>query len=385
MGNISVTSGAANTQLLSGELKTRHGPSQVDELNVTVSDSTGQYTVSAEAQYLFEMQKYFHTLNAVEQDRAVEYFSQSTDPLHNKLADDLRTLQEFSRDLREGKIKIVHDEEALLKATNLLNKNWVTDEKTEIGVRPNGTDVFRLDGKQDYFPAQGYGSNPALFAQLNALEQASSGLLRNRDSANLFGSVSNALVYSENILLSADDVLHYNYAIEKARKTIEFVTAPEDLKNAVTHILERGIAWQAAKQNKAIADNYQLIGNSRVGHLAADAVRMGSAAQAFNQTLLSTLTSSNISLLNAGSIIKRLIVEQPDLIQFSSSKIDEALDYYSADYSLYEKALNRPSVLPTEKTNYTIFDNQTQIFEASQKYALKVIDEIQGYVSNQKT
>ena len=385
MGNISVSAGVVNTQANFAKPATGHEPSKVDELNVTVSDGDGQYTVSAEAQYLLEMQKYFYTLTAAEQERTVEYFTQSNDPLHNKVADDFRQLQEFARDVGEGKIKIIRDDEASIKARNLLNTNLVIDGKTEIGVRPRGTEVFRLDGKQDYIPVQGAGSNPALFTQLDALETAANGLLRNRDSANVFGSVSNALVYSENVFLSADDVLHYHYAIEKARKTIEFVEAPEDLKAALTDLLDKGIASQNVKQSKAITDSYQLMSNGRVGHLAADAVRMGSAAQAFNQELLGILTSSNNSLLNVGSVIKRIIVEQPDLVRFSFDKIDEALEFYRKDYSQYEKALNRESVLPEEERKYAIFDNQTQIFEVSKKYALKVIDEIQGYVSNQQT
>ena len=86
-----------------------------------------------------------------------------------------------------------------------------------------------------------------------------------------------------------------------------------------------------------------------------------------------------------GSVIKRIIVEQPDLVRFSFDKIDEALEFYREDYSQYEKALNRESVLPEEERKYAIFDNQIQIFEVSKKYALKVIDEIQGYISNQQT
>src|SRR5690606_197925 len=139
----------------------------------------------------------------------------------------------------------------------------------------------------------------------------------------------------------------------------------------------QGIAWQDAKQSRAIADNRQLMSNSRVGDLAADAVRMGSAAQAFNQKLLSIFTSSNISFLNSEALIRREITAHPDLIRFSADKIDEALAYYREDDADYEKALNRDFSLPEEERKLSIFDNQKEITEAGKQYALKVIGEIQ--------
>lgn len=382
MSVITVGTGSTNAPTMPTKPRAENETSKVDELNITVTDGSEEYKVSAEAQYLFEMQKYFYTLDTKAQDRAIEYFSQSNDPLNNKVADVFSTLQQYARDFQDGKIKINQDTEAQIRDKNLLDPNFIIDGKTEIGVRPNGTDVFRMDGKQVYSPAQASDSNPVLLKQLEALEKASSGLLRNRDAANVFGAVSNALVYSEHILLSADDVLHYNYAIEKARKTIAFVTAPEDLKATLTDILNKGIIWQDVQQSGMMTKNRQLIGNSQVGGLAADAVRIGSAAQALNQKMISTFKSSSFSMVDAGSLIKRMIAEQPNLIRFAPNKIDEALEYYRKDSSLYDKALNRESTLPEEERIIPTSEIDQKIFAASKSYALKVINEIQGYISN---
>lgn len=384
MGDISVGVGAVNTPLAFPRPMAGQALSKVDELNVTVADGDGEYKVSAEAQYLFEIQGYFNTLDDGEQDRALEYFAQSKDPLDNKVADTLRDLQGFMRGLRDGTIKIVQDEEALIKARNLLDPNFVIDGTTEIGVYPNGTEIFRMDGKKDYYPATSSESNNELKKQLETLQETTSSLLRNRDAANLFGSVSNLLGHSEHIFLSADDVLHFNYAIEKARKTIEFVAAPEDLKTALSDIITKSIAWQDAQQGQAMDDSRKLIDNARIGHLAAETVRMGSAAQEFNQQLLGMLTPSKISLLEAGSPIKRMLVAQPDLVRFNPNKIDEALAFYRNDDAEYNKALNRGFYLPEPEWKDPLTDSDKKVFDASKNYALKVIEEIQGYVTNKQ-
>jgi hypothetical protein len=384
MGDISVGSGSAISQFISRNSMSARELSKVDELNVTVSNGDGQYKVSAEAQYLFEIQVYFNKLDDHEQDRTIEYFAKSNDSLDNTVADTLRKTQEFIRGLRDGTIKINREDDSS-QASKLLDPNFVIDGTTEIGVRPNGPEIFRLDGKKDYNAALGSEQNDDLKKQLDTLEKATSGLLRNRDAANLFGSVSNALVYADNIFLSADDVLHYNYAIAQAKKTIEFVTAPDDLKAALSDLLSKSIVWQDVQQSKTIFDNRKLIDNARVGHLAADAVRMGSAAQAFNQQLIGTFKSSENSFLDAGSLIKRMLVEQPDLIRFSANKIDEALTFYRNHNAQYDKALNRGYYEPEPKWKDPLTDDDRKIFAASKSYALKVIAEIQGYVTNKQT
>jgi len=383
MGNFSVGSGDGTAQaVMPATPVAKHELSKIEELNVTLSDGDHQYTVSAEAQYLFEMQRHLQQLDTAGQEKALEYLAQSNNPLQNKVIESFRWVQTLAEDFRTGKTKLVRDEAEELRTKNLLNTGLIIDGTTEIGIRPNGTYVFRLDGKQNYFPATGGDTNTALFKQLDALEKAAGGLLRNRDAANVFGSVSNALVYSEHILLSADDVLHYNYAIEKARATIEFVSAPAELKTALSQLLDKGIAWQDAKQSHSMSSNRQLMSNSRVGHHAAEAVRMGSAAQAFNQQLVSTFKSSALSLLDSVSLIKRMLVEQPDLIRFNANKIDEALQYYRDDFAHYEKALNRDSVLPAPEWKDPLSELDKKVFAASKNYALKIMAEIQGYAAN---
>lgn len=385
MGSISVGSGGVTAQtVMPATPVTKHELSRIEELNVTIADGDHQYTVSAEVQYLFEMQRHLQQLDTPGQEKALEYLAQSNDPLQNKVIESFREAQTLAEDFRTGKTKLVRDEAEELRTKNLLNTGLIIDGTTEIGIRPNGIDVFRLDGKQNYFPATGGEANLALFKQLDALEKAAGGLLRNRDAANVFGSVSNALVYSEHILLSADDVLHYNYAIEKARKTIAFVSAPAELKTALSQLLDKGIAWQDAKQSRTMSSNRQLMNNSRVGYHAAEAVRMGSAAQAFNQQLVSTFKSPALSLLDSASQIKRMLVEQPDLIRFNANKIDEALQYYRDDFLLYEKALNRGFVLPAPEWKDPLSELDKKVFAASKDYALKIIREIEGYAASKQ-
>lgn len=380
MGNISVGSGIASAPVMLVQPKTGHELSAVAELNVTVSESGEQYTVSAEAQYLLEMQKYFHTLDAAEQDRAIAYFYQSNEPLHNKVAETFRELQSFATGIADGRITIAHDEPLLNDPRNLLNTDFVINEKTEIGIRPPPTAIFELGDKKNYPPYQAVETNIELQLQLEALEKETSGLLRNRDAANLFGSVGNVLAQSEHMLLSAADVLHFQYAITKARETIEFVTAPEEVKTAVTNLLNKGIAWQDEKQSRML-DNRVWQGNSWASPTVEDDLLMGIAAQKFNRQLHKAFSIDDRSLLNADDVVPQLLRKQPELIYFNFSEIGEALEYYRADYQLYQKALNRDFYQPEPEWRDPLSDSDKKVFEASKSYALKVIAEIQSYVS----
>lgn len=381
MGGISTVTMGADAPVNLIKPKAGEQLSTEADLNVTVSEGGEQYQVSAEAQYIFEMQKYFHSLDVEEQQRAVGHFTNSNNSLDNKVADAFRKLQEWAN----NPIQLApRDEEERIKAQNLLDTNLVIDGSTEIGIRPPPVGMFRLDGNQDYFASRGVtDSNLALTKQLNALEVAYGDLLpRNRDVANVFGSVELALNYSETILLSADDVLHYNYAIERARKTVAFVDAPDHVKSALTDLLSKGIAWQDTKQTKEMLNSQHYIDNPYVGAAAAESYRMGTAAQAFNQKLVGIFKSSNISILDAGSLIRRTMVEQPDLIRFTPNKIDEALQFYRADDLSYQKLLNRGFYEPQPEWVDPLSEINEQLFTASKSYALKVIGEIEGYVRN---
>lgn len=384
MGDLSVNSNSTNIQAPFSKLMTEQPLSTANELNVTVSDGDKEYTISAEAQYLWEMQIYFNTLDDVGQTQTVEYFAKSSAPLDIKVTDTLRKTQDFIRGMRDGTIKIIHDESES-NVSKLLNPNFVMDGTTEIGIRPNGPSIFRLDETNTNNTLLGSESNSALINQLNELEKTQGSLLRNRDAANVFGSVNNVLGYSQNILMSADDVLHFNYVTSQAKKTIEFVAAPTDIKQKLTDLITKSITWQNVQQTNFISNNRKYIGDARVGNLAAEAVRMGSAAQTFNQNLSSTLNTNKISLLDAGAIIKQNLMQLPDLIRFNSNKINAALTYYRNADTEYDKALNRGFYEPEPEWKDPLTEQDKIVFDVSKKYALKVIAEIQGYVANRKS
>ena len=334
---------------------------------------------------MFEMQKYFYTLDEQGQNQAIEFLSQSVNPLQNKVADVFRGLQAMENEQREGRGIVLADDSEFLKAHPPLDTDLIIDGKNEIGVHPNPTALFVLDEQPVFSLAGGPGYHTQLHDYLGELKDAASGLFRNRDAANLFGSMSNALNASENVFLSADHVLHYHHIIEKARKTIDFVNPPTELKSALNSLLEQAIAWQNTKQSNSIINNKKMISHNTVATQARDAVRLGSAAQVFNQTLMNGLKFPTASLLTSESLIMRGLMEQPDLIRFGSDKIREALEFYRQDDVLYDQALNRPSVLPEPPAIGVISDVDQKVFDASKQYALKVIGEIQGYISTQQT
>lgn len=337
---------------------------------------SGGIHVSAEAQYLFEMDKYLMSLDSTDRERALDYLARSEDSLQKKAVDHFRQNEE-KRILR-GKPVTFSGELAPEKAEKLLDTGFVLNEFTEISLRPAGVNVFRLDGKSDFVPVQFGGYNQSLKDEVDALEASMINVIGNQDRANLFGSVKNALIYSENIMLSFDDVLHFNYAVEKARKAIDFLNAPEEVKTRLSDILNQGIQYQNQKQTQAINDTKKHLGNAQVGNIAGENIRLGLAAQRYNGQLQNALTNTNLSILDAHGVFNQLLMDNRDLIRFAPDKLSEAITYYKNDYAIFERALNKdistPSVLKKPELD-------RGILEAGSNYAMRVIQEIQNYAS----
>ncbi len=340
----------------------------------------GSIHISAESQYLFEMDKYLIGLDAVDRDRALEYLAQSEDPLQNKAGDYFRQNQEKINQMLGGKPLVLSGQLPPEKAERLLDTGFVLNEFTEIALRPFGVNVFRLDGQSNFVPVQFGGSNQALRDEVEALEAKVVGVIGNQDRANLFGSVENALAYSEHIMLSFDDVLHFNYAVEKAHRAIDFINAPEEMKARLTDILHQGIQYQNQKQTKALNDSKKFLGNSLVGDIANENIRLGTAAQRYNGQLQNALVKSNLSILDARGLIDQLLMDNRDLIRFNLDKLNDAIIYYKNDYEKFERALNKDISTPSELKSPEL-DRGILVFGS--EYALKVIQSIQSHASKE--
>jgi hypothetical protein len=202
--------------------------------------------------------------------------------------------------------------------------------------------------------------------------------LGNQDAANLIGSVRNALYASENILLSFDDVLHYNYTIEMARKAIDFIDAPENLSSALTSILNQGISYQNSKQSKFLDDTRKFLNDGRVGQAASEDVRLGTAAQLYNNQLQATLNATGLSVLDARGVITQLLTQHTDLIRFSPDKLEDAFIFYKQDFENFERALNKDFYRPSQSNEPNI---DSTLIDTGRNYAMNVIEEINSYLS----
>lgn len=351
-------------------------PSILDEQQsrVALPSSTNSFghTISAEAQYLFEMDKYLFGLDRTERDKALDYLSNSDDVLQKKAAEYFIKIQESLGEDR----KIVLDTTGSEQARKLLDTGLEINGSTEIAVMPLATKVFRLDGNENFHPIRLNHRNDALIHQLDALEKATPDVLGNQDAANLYGSVRDALSASENILLAFDDVLHFNYEVEKARTAIDFIDAPKSIESALTDILAQGIAYQNDKQSRFLEDTKQFLNDSRVSQIASENVRLGTAAQQYNIQLQKSLYGTGLSVLDARSTVTQLLTQHTDLIRFSPDKLDQAFTFYKNDSESFEKALNKEFGVAVDSVELEI--NST-LLDVGRDYAEGVIEDIENH------
>lgn len=343
----------------------------------TVTTTPEGYQVSGESQYVFEMDMYLSTLDKDAQEKAIYYLSNSNNPLHAKALAQFNKSQDVRKQFTDDVIQSIRVQREAAYEKSL--KASVRDSAlgSEIAVIPNSTDIFRLDGKKNYYPYQATTANTATRAQLDALEANSPSRLNIQEKANIFGTVRNALYASNNVLQSFDDVLNFNYMLEKANTTIDHINAPEDLKSKLKDILNQALKDQNNNQTNYSEGIKKYEDDARVGTEVKENIHMATAAQDYNKNLQAILKTTNISVLNAGSVMTGLLSSHTDLIQFSPNKINDALAFYQKDFDVFDDFIKNGYRPPEEKR---IEFDQAPIKEGH-NYALKVIEEIQNYIS----
>lgn len=327
--------------------------------------------ISAEAQYLFEMNKYLTGLERAERTEVLAYLSQGNDPLQQKAVEHFTQTQEKLIGLQ-----IVVQDNNNVSGAELLNTDFALDETTAIIARPLTTNIFRLDGKEDFIHAR-QGNFQSLQDQLDLLENSSIGVLGMQASVNLFGSVANALAESGNVFYSVDDVLYFNYVHQKAKDAISFFDAPDDLKFELSNFLQEGIKFQNQMQTKVLSEAGAFANHPLHGPAVRENLRLGSVAQHYNYQYQNALQTNDLSVLDSAAILHNLLEGNADLARFSPDKINEALSFYEKDYVRFERALNKDfsSIEPEVKTFFDAED-----LSAGSSYAQGVIEKIQAYI-----
>ncbi len=345
----------------------------------SAESQTGSSTlhISGEAQYLLEVDNYLANLNESEQGKALDYLSQSNDPLQNKAAVHFAQTQVTRTQLSEQTQNLLALRDRVAASGHELGAGFELNDSTKVVVMPQETEVFRLDGKKDFYPVQLNTRNTELTKELDAVEKTAYDQLDNQDAANLIGSVRYSLNASENIMLSADDVIHLQYSADKAREAIRTIDAPANIKSKLTEILNKGLNYQNEKQTQFISDTQQFVKDGRVGGAATEDVRLATAAQKYNNELRSSIAASNSSILDSGGIIKKLLIDNSDLVRFTSDKVDEALSFYKQDLANFQKVLKQDYSQPEYVVQSPI--NKSGI-ELGSEYAMNVIKQIQSYV-----
>jgi len=341
----------------------------------STSTSSDGVKISSESQYLFEMAGYLQNLDTEEQDKAVEFLSKSDDPLH---AIALKHFNEYKASGMTAEIsKSISEHSAALSAVTFKGSPRDPALGPEIAVIPIGTRVYALDGNPNYSPNQIGTDNSKLRDQLDDLAANPPANLNIQENANIFGTVKNALLTSENVFRSFDDVLNFNYMFEKARTTINQTDAPDDLKSKLNDILDQSLKYQDEKQTRYVADIQKYAGNDRVGAEVRENIRNATAAQAYNKDLQGMLKATGISVLDAGPMMTNLLSKHSDLIKFTPDKINDAISFYKNDFDVYQDFVKNGFRPPEEKR----VEYDTTPLEEGHSYALKVIGEIQNYVS----
>lgn len=334
--------------------------------------------ISGEAQYLMEMDFYLQSLDQEEQNSAINFLSKSNDPLHAKAIETFNDSQKNRMSVEEQ--KSITEARELFTSTTLRAKWRDPTLGPEVALIPAGTNVFRLDGKKDSQPTQMNTFNTKARDEVDALESATPANLNIQEKANVFGTVRNALYASDTIQLSFDDVLNFNYMLEKARTTINETNAPDDFKSKLNDILDQSVKYQNTKQTNFLVEIKKYVTNDRVGADARENIRLGTAAQAYNKDFQGILKGTGISVLDASPLMTNLLSKHTDLIRFSQDKITEALSFYKKDFDTYQDFVKNGYT--PDVSNVIIYD--TAPLTEGHNYALKVIEEIQSYVLKSK-
>ena len=344
------------------------------------SAKTNEANISGEAQYVFEIDVYLNNLDTNEKANALEFLAKSDNPLHKKALENFNRSEDIRRSFTDETIKSIQEQAKQFDATRFRITERDPTLGPEVALIPNGTAVFRLDGKTDFYPVQLDTSNTKLKATVDALESNFPASVNIQDKANLIGTVRNALYAAESIQLSFDDVLNFNYLQEKTFTTINQTNAPETLKSTLKSILGDSIRYQNAKQSTFLLDAKKYINNRHIDASVKEDLRLGTAAQAYNNELESVLNVTGASVLDSSALLKKLLVKHTDLIRFSQDKVNEAIAFYQQDFDSYQNAIKNGYTPPTEYH----FEFDAAPLVDGHNHALKVIEEIQHYALQKK-
>jgi hypothetical protein len=327
--------------------------------------------ISAEAQYLFEIDQYLTGLDQQAQDKALTHLAQSNDPLQQKAVTYFRNSQQKLAQIFNGKETLVIETDNNIHQANLLIDAEMPGEPVKGIIFANLFPIFRFDGKEYLNPIEGHGNNDKLRQQLEALTPAISGALDEQDATTLTRIMSTMLRNAEKALVSLDDVIYFTYEIEATKKAIDFYDLPKNLKSALTQMVNDTLIYQDEKQSRFLKDSIPFLNHPEAGGIVRNNFYMGTAAQKYNTQLQDLLKKTNLSVLNAAGPITKLLIQHSELIRFSPNKINEALDFYQKDLDRFTKILNKEFNLPESK-----FEIDKDILSSGSAYASKVIEQI---------
>jgi len=333
--------------------------------------------ISAEAQYMFEVDQYLSSLSEAEQNQALDYMTASDDRLMQESANNFK-------ENRESRITFANMEEvqALIAESTAksqkMSEDILNNPTPTITVHPPATQIFRLDDDEEFDAIRFSISNSALNDQLDSLETVALAEMDKQDTISLVGSVRNAIGVSENPFKSIDDVVHFNYTLEKAQRTIDYLDVPEELASDLKQLLEQTIPYQQNQQNKFLSDTSQYLSDDRLSRTAGTELQAGllrgTAAKELNEKLQSKLVGSNASILDAADLIQGLVSQYGELGSPSPEKIDEMLRFYEKDFIDHQRLLDKDFAIQPKRLEF-----DAEILDAGHNLALKVIEEINSY------
>ena len=333
--------------------------------------------ISAEAQYLFEIDQYLTGLDQDSRDKALTYLAQSNHPLEQKAVSYFHESQKNLAQVFNGKDTLIIETGDNITYANLLNDAVMPNEPVKGIIFPNLFPIFRFDGKEYLNPIEGHGNNDKLNQQLEALTPLINNSLDEQDATTLTRIMGSLLRNAEKALVSLDDVIYFTYEIEATRKAIAFYDLPTELKFTLTEMVDNTLVYQNEKQGRFLKDSTRFFDHPQAGNIVKENFRMGTAAQNYNNQLQDMLKKTNLSVLNAIGPITKLLIENTDLIRFSPDKINEALSFYQKDFDRFTKVLNKEFNPPVSK-----FEINRDILSIGSAHAEALIEQINVNIHN---
>jgi len=336
--------------------------------------------VSAEAQYLFEVSQHLSSLSDEAQDRTLALMRVNENKNIVKAANHFNEQQaanfptpdkdEINRLIAESTAKAQKIPEAL-----------ASKPLSQFTVLPPTTQLYRLDGPNEFNASRLSINNPALNSKITELEKAVNSELEPHEARFLVSAIRDAVGASEHETRSIDEVVHLQYTIEKASATIAKLDISEALKKSLHEVLDQRVSHQLTRQEAFLRDTELYLKDDRLNRLAGERLRAdlshGTAAKEFNQKLTANLAITETSIFDADDIITELASQSQALGTPTQPQIKLMLDFYQHNATDFQRLLDKVYVLPQKS-----LEIDTSVLDAGHHYALKVIEEISGYGGN---